>query len=231
MTEPPNLQITNIDDPCPVCAQQDSGPECDSALCSSTGRVIEKIEALTLKTDEVRTALHQYKYEDAPGWDMAFARLLLRYLNNTWNPADIDLVIANPGHTPDRTHTTRILAAAATIDTDGRWPFDSTADPAICKRRPTAQSRGQSRPNKQQAAIAHAAALNCVHPDRIRNARIAVFDDVCTTGYQLNELARWLLANKARSVVGLVLARQPWAKVIQLDQPQRKPRTIFPGIY
>ena len=48
------------------------------------------------------------------------------------------------------------------------------------------------------------------HPDRIDGSRVIVYGDICTTGLQLNEVARRLREWGAVSVHGVVLARQPW---------------------
>ena len=50
------------------------------------------------------------------------------------------------------------------------------------------------------------------HPDRIDGSRVIVYDDTCTTGLQLNEVARRLRGWGAVSVHGIVLARQPWSE-------------------
>ncbi len=142
---------------------------------------------------------------------MIFARLLIGHLYETWDPADVDLIIANPPN-PGRNHTTRVIEHAATYDTADDWPFDDTHDPAIVKTTDTAQSAGKDLPGKQSAALEHGNALVLSHPDRIDGSRVIVYDDICTTGLQLNEVARRLHEWGAVSVHGVVLARQPWSE-------------------
>ena len=103
----------------------------------------------------------------------------------------MDLIIANPP-SPSRNHTTLVIGHAATYDTADDWPFDDTYDPAIIKTTDTAQSAGKDLPGKQSAALEHGNALVLRHPDRIDGSRIIVYDDICTTGLQLNAVAQRL---------------------------------------
>ena len=68
------------------------------------------------------------------------------------DPADVDLIIANPPN-PGRNHTTLVIGHAATYDTADDWPFDDTHDPAIIKTADTALSAGKDLPGKQDAAV------------------------------------------------------------------------------
>ena len=79
---------------------------------------------------------------------MIFARLLIGHLYETWDPADVDLIIANPP-SPGRNHTTLVVGHAATYDAADDWPFDDTHDPAIIKTTDTAQSAGRDLAGKQ----------------------------------------------------------------------------------
>ena len=140
---------------------------------------------------------------------MIFARLLIGHLYEPWDPEDIDLIIANPPN-PGRNHTTLVLEHSATYDTADDWPFDDTDDPAITKTTATAQSADKDLLGKQTAARDHGDALVQHDPDRIDGSRVIVYDDICTTGLQLNEAARRLREWGAASVHGVVLPRQPW---------------------
>ena len=96
--------------------------------------------------------MRRFKYSGKTGWGMIFARLLIGHLYETWNPADVDLIIANPP-SPGRNHTTLVIRHAATYDTADDWPFDDTHDPAIIKTTDTAQSAGKDLPGKEGAAL------------------------------------------------------------------------------
>ena len=154
--------------------------------------------------------MHGYKYQGKHGWGIIFARLLFGHLERSCSPDEIDIIIANPPN-PKKDHTTRVIRLAAAIDFEERWPFDSARDPAITKNRETRKSARQPLAAKKEAAEEHAGALVPEHPERIRGKKVVVYDDICTTGYQLNEMARRLKDEwGAKKVYGIVLARQPW---------------------
>ena len=106
--------------------------------------------------------------------------------------------------------TTRVLQVSAWADLDDRWPFDLPPDTAIFKTEETPRSAGQNFAGKREAAREHAQALQLRHPDRIDGVRVVIYDDICTTGLQLNRVAQRLREWGAASVHGIVLARQPW---------------------
>ena len=204
-------QLSSIKDPCPICAQERPDGHCNNGLCTApaTSRHIEGITAITLHTDPLVDVMRRFKYSGKTGWGTIFARLLIGHLYKTWDPEDVDLIIANPPN-PGRNHTTLVIARAATYDTANDWPFDDADNPAIVKTAATAKSAGQGFPGKRAAAREHGAALALRHPERVDESRVILYDDICTTGLQLNEVARRLHEWGAVSVHGVVLARQPW---------------------
>ena len=201
-----------ITDPCPICSQEREGQPCRNRLCTENEqhRFIGRIEAITLYVEPLTRVVHRYKYEDKHGWARIFARLLLGHLETNWDPEGVDLIAANPAG-PGRSHTSRVLRFAQVQDFLDCWPFDGADDPSFVKTKVTAQSAGGSYLEKQQAAREHAEELRLVHRELIEGRRIVVYDDICTTGLQLNAVARRLRKWGAESVCGIVLARQPWA--------------------
>jgi predicted amidophosphoribosyltransferase len=128
---------------------------------------------------------------------LIFARLLVGWLeaNATWDRPDLIVAnptYANPAH-PRVGHIEAIIAAAAIQDFDRRWPFDTAAPAAIIKTQLTPQSAGQTAAAKRVAADALRRALVIPDPSRTAGRHILIFDDVCTTGYQLNTVADCLL--------------------------------------
>ena len=201
-----------ITDPCPICSQERSGRPCRNRLCTGDegSRFIDRIEAITLYVEPLTRVVRRYKYQDKHGWAQIFARLLLGHLHTHWEREDIDLIVANPSG-PGRNHTSRVLKSAQIQDLLARWPFDDTSDPSFDKVETTTQSAGRNLSEKRRAARQHAESLRLAHPEQIENKRIVVYDDICTTGLQLNAVARQLRQWGAESVSGIVLARQPWS--------------------
>ena len=203
--------LRKIADPCPICSQEREGQPCRNGLCTGSEgqRFIDLIEAISLYVEPLTRVVHRYKYEDKHGWARIFARLLLGHLETHWDPEEVDLIVTNPSG-PYRSHTNRVLRFARVHDFFDWWPFDDADAPSFDKTRTTTQSAGGSYPEKQRAAREHAEALRLVRRDLIEGQRIVVYDDICTTGLQLNAVARRLREWGAESVCGIVLARQPW---------------------
>ena len=204
--------LHSIQNPCPICSQEIDQDECFNRLCAGSARRrhIERIEAVALHTEPLDRVIRRFKYEDKSGWALIFSRLLIGYLNNRWRPDAVDLIIANPGH-PGREHNAEVIRRAALQDFHDRWPFDNPDSPALEKDKETAQSAGKTFDQKRSAAAEHATALRLQHPERIARKRIILYDDICTTGLQLNAVAKRLREDwGANSVVGVVLARHPW---------------------
>lgn len=206
-------QLASITDPCPICSQQLQGTQCRNALC--TGRAgdihIESITAITLYKEPLKEVMERYKYHNKYGWAVIFARLLVGYLSADRRFERIGLVMGNPSN-PGRGHIRAVMGHARKYPTPhGPLPIDPTDDPAVDKTIGTGKSAGHNLPGKQSAAERHAQALTCRHPERIRNKTILVYDDICTTGLQLNAVAGRLRRWGAAAVHGVVLARQPWS--------------------
>lgn len=201
---------------CPVCSQRlDDDSPCRNSLCRERHRRIERIDAIAYHSGALQDKIHSYKYEGKTGWSLIFGRLLVGWLEAHAEGDPPDLIAANPTYTgPGQLgpgHIEGIIRSAATADYDGRWAFDISIPAAIIKTQATDKSAGKSLAEKRAAATALRQALDVPDPARTRGRDILVFDDVCTTGYQLNAVADCLLdQGKAARVRALALARAPW---------------------
>jgi predicted amidophosphoribosyltransferase len=200
---------------CPVCCQMlDSGVPCRNWLCNDANRRIERIDAVAYYSGELASKIRRYKYEGKFGWALIFGRLLVGWLEaHAGNPSP-DLIVANPTYLEPGDnrigHIEAIIRSAAVEDVERRWAFDG-AHPAIVKTRATAKSAGQSGAAKRAAATALYEVLRVPDPARTAGRGILVFDDICTTGSQLDAVARRLLDDgQAAHVHALVLGRAPW---------------------
>lgn len=217
---PKTPQLPQVSPPgpgaCPVCAQRlTAAGRCPNELCRSPGRRIAKIHAIGYQTGELRRAIRAHKYGGVRGWSGVFGRLLLDWLEQTMAADPPGLIIATPTFTGPGSelagHTEAVLTAAADADTASRWPFDTRCPAAIVKTRATLKSADAQAWSKRVTGRELRAALRV--PDRRRTAGrfILVYDDVCTTGTQLDAVAGCLLdEGGAARVEGVVLARAPW---------------------
>jgi predicted amidophosphoribosyltransferase len=202
---------------CPICSQRlsDDTP-CRNSLCRSQNRRVESIGAIAYLSEPLQSKIHKYKYEGATGWSIIFGRLVVGWLEASLRQSPHpDLIVANPTCVPPAQqgpgHTEMIIRQAAIADYDRRWNFDLEIPPAIIKAQQTDKSAGRGLPEKRAVAAALRRVLVVPDPARTAGRDILVFDDVCTTGHQLDAVADCLLSEgHAARVRALVLARAPW---------------------
>ena len=201
---------------CAICSQRLEGDSaCRNTLCRDPHRRIERIDAIAYHSGPIQDKIHAYKYEGKVGWSLIFGRLVVGWLEAHARDDPADLIVANPTYVgPGQSglgHIEAIISAAATADYDGRWPFDVQAPAAIIKTQATDRSSGRSLAEKRITAAALREALEIPDASRTAGRCILVFDDVCTTGSQLDAVADCLLREgRAARVRGLALARAPW---------------------
>jgi predicted amidophosphoribosyltransferase len=201
---------------CPICSQRLEGNStCRNSLCRNPNRRIERIDAIAYHSGPIQDKIHSYKYDGKVGWSPIFGRLVVGWLEAHAGNEPPDLIVANPTYVspgqPGPGHTETIIRAAATADYGGRWPFDVQVPAAIIKTEATERSAGRSLTDKQITAAALREVLKIPDTARTAGRQILVFDDVCTTGSQLDAVADCLLREgRAARVRALVLARAPW---------------------
>jgi predicted amidophosphoribosyltransferase len=226
-TAPPHLCLTCArqacraigPEACQVCSQlTDATGSCPNVLCTDPDRRISRIHAIGYQSGQLKRIISIYKYRGGHAWALIFGRLVLGWLEQHPEAAP-DLIIANPTYTgtggedAEFAHTEAVLAGAARQDPLRRWPFDLTSPHAVIKTRPTTKSADVIAAAKRGSARELRAALCVPDPARTAGRRILVYDDICTTGSQLNVVADSLLAEgKAAQVEALVLARAPWRR-------------------
>jgi predicted amidophosphoribosyltransferase len=200
-------------DCCVICAQRLDGPgSCPNELCHSARRRIGRIHAIGYQTGPLRRAINNYKYRDVRGLCVVFGRILLGWLDEHMAADPPDLIVANPsfvGPGGQRfAHTEAVLAAAALADGGHRWRFDPAA---IIKTAPTLRSADGQAWSKRVSGNELRDALTIPDPTQTAGRFALVFDDVCTTGTQLDAVAGVLLdQGRAARVEGVVLARALW---------------------
>jgi predicted amidophosphoribosyltransferase len=204
---------------CEICDQAlEPAMHCTNRLCQERWRrQFTRVHAIGLKErgSPLEQTIHRYKYRSATGWSLIFARLLLGWLEQTMDPAAIDLIVASPTYTgpPEfrAAHTEAVIDSAAIQDTRRLWPFDQQQPRAIVATGPRPQSAGGNLGAKRASAAVLATVLLIPEASRIVGRHVLVYDDVLTSGETMNAVARALRAAGAAKVTGVVLARQIWA--------------------
>jgi predicted amidophosphoribosyltransferase len=204
---------------CPVCSQHlGYDGRCPNELCRHPGRRIGRIRAIGYQTGPLRRAIHSYKYGGVRSWSVLLGRLLVGWLEQNMTADPPGLIVVNPGYSgadaangQEFGHTEAVLRAAAAADAAHRWPFDTATPAAIVKTGPTLKSADAQAWSKRVTAKELRDALAVPDPRRTAGQFVLVYDDVCTTGGQLDAVAGCLLdLGGAARVEGVVLARAPW---------------------
>jgi predicted amidophosphoribosyltransferase len=200
-------------DACPVCAQR-LRPDgaCPNELCRSPRRRISKIHAVGYQNGSMRRAINEYKYRGSRGLAVVLGRLLLGWLEEHMAADPPGLIVVNPSFVgpggQQFAHTEAVLAAAADADPGNRWPFDPAA---IVKTRSTLRSADAQAWSKRVSGNELRDALLVPDPARTAGQVVLIYDDVCTTGTQLDAVAGCLLEQGgAARVEAVVLARALW---------------------
>jgi predicted amidophosphoribosyltransferase len=206
---------------CPVCDQRvrEDG-RCANELCRNPRRRIGRIHAIAYQSGPLRRAINRYKYRGEREWSMLFGRLLLAWLDETRAGDPPDLIVANPSFVGPGgqlfAHTEAVLDSAAR-EAEVRtgplpvWNFDTQAPRAVVKTMATLRSADTEAWSKHASAVELRDALAVPDPARMAGRYVLVYDDICTTGGQLDSVAGCLIDDgRAARVEGVVLARAPW---------------------
>src|SRR5215469_13291086 len=207
---------------CPACSQVlTGGGRCPNELCRSPRRRIGAIHAIGYQAGALRRVIRSYKYGGTRSWSVVLGRLLLAWLDEHMSTDRPGLIVANPTFTTCRSdtvaapqrfaHTEEVLRSAAAADEAGRWRFDTRTPAAIVKTRPTLQSADGQAWSKRASGTELRDAVRSEERARTAGRFVLVYDDICTTGTQLDAIAACLLDDGgATRVEGVVLARAPW---------------------
>jgi predicted amidophosphoribosyltransferase len=204
------------EDVCCVCSQHvEPGGECPNELCRNPRRRIGRIHAIAYQSGALRRVINSYKYRDTRSWSIVLGRLLLAWLDENMADDLPDLIVTNPGYAGpggnEFAHAEAVLAAAAKADAGHRWPFDIASPAAIVKTSRTLKSADAQAWSKRATGNELRTALRVPDPGRTAGRFLLVFDDICTTGTQLDAVAGCLLdQGGAARVEAVVLARAPW---------------------
>lgn len=204
---------------CVVCAQRlDPAGSCPNELCRSPRRRIDRIHAIGYQTGSMRRAIYDYKFRGTRDLAGVFARILLSWLAEHCAIQPPGLIVVNPSYVGPGgqrfAHTEAVLAAAAQADQDDRWPFEPTA---IIKTGSTLRSADAQAWSKRASGNELRDLLSVPDPARTSGRFVLVYDDICTTGSQLDAVAGCLLdQGGAARVEGVVLARALWRGTTRL---------------
>lgn len=199
--------IESLPEPlCQICAQPIvKGSQCRNKLCSDSNRAFNRIEAIAKYGGSLTSAIIALK-NGQRWWASIFGRLIIGHLNK--GQKTYTVIVPNPTYVVKGDgHTELVLKAAMAEDTLRKYNFSPRG-----LLLPHSKSKG-GKTYDEKSAIADELRKNLVIPANLalKGAHVLVYDDVCTTGLQLNAIAIRLKDAGAHSVDGLVLARKTWS--------------------
>jgi ComF family protein len=188
----------------PLCAKCGE-PNTSSRLCSKCRQhplKIEFIRAVVIFQGTIRDAIHRFKYERLSSLAGPFGDLLAQYWID--NNLQADWLVPVPLHSArqrDRGYNQSALLARRLSDRT-QTP---TIGQALKRIRITAVQMELDAAERRKNV---AGAFECVDR-RIKDKRVCIIDDVCTTGATLDACAEAVYQAGAASVFALTLARTP----------------------
>jgi len=201
-------------DACPRCAQRRRDGRCISLGCRRGWLCVETTHAaLGYKRGEIQRLLLAAKDAAEPGAVTLLGRLLAGFMLHHPAVRAYDLILPVPFHPSGLrgrlVHPLTAIYLDAIPALRPHVPVDDLSPPFVVQVRPVPPVRRRAEPDRWRA-VQGAFALG--FPTRmLRGARIAVIDDVMTTGATLSECARVLHEDGgAARVDAIVLVRQPW---------------------
>jgi len=190
---------------CPQCGLSSSGQVCGS--CLSAPPYFDATYAVFLYHYPMDAMIQRYKYSNALSLSHTFGQLLSEKISSVHSNENIDLIIPMPMH-PTRLkqrgfnqaiEIAKIVDKALIKHTNAKLDYKNVT-------RQTLTPPQASLPLKERVKnIKGAFKVNA----NLSGKRIAIVDDVMTTGASLNELAKTLKQAGATHVECLVIARVP----------------------
>jgi ComF family protein len=190
--------------PAPACIRCGQPLDTDRLCptCQETSSHIDRITASAIFAHPLRDAIHELKYNSS----RSLARPLGARMAATWRQVSLaaDVIIPVPLHAArlaERGYNQSALLARV-VSREVGVPIDETA----LVRAKATQQQALLRAVERRENVKDA--FTC--RGDVRGKRIALVDDVCTTGSTLEACAAALRAYGAASVWAFTLARAPW---------------------
>ncbi len=195
-------QIPRIEPPlCMKCGK----PESSGLLCPSCWgwhSEIEGIRSVFRFEGLIRHCIHQLKYYNLKALSLRLGDCLAGYLQSNLIPCDV--LVPVPLHSKrlkQRGYNQSGLIAAAL----GKITNLPVGANCLCRTRDSAPQAKSANVEERRQNVA--GAFICRN-DTLRDGRILLIDDVCTSGATLEACAGALKSAGARSVWGLTIARE-----------------------
>lgn len=199
-----DLELNKKQD-CPKCHKETKlGNFCKE--CANTSRLNGIIVSASYENDLLQKAIHSLKYKYIEDLAKPLAKILISGLENTLFKEKIDneyLILPIPLH--KKKQRERGFNQAKLLSLEVAKYFRLTCLNNVISRIKKTKSQMSLNPIYRRKNIK--GAFVCDKPELIKNKKIILVDDVCTTSSTLEECAKAFYDFKPREIWGLVLAR------------------------
>lgn len=188
----------------PVCSRC-GRPESSGGLCPSCWNAppsIDGIRSVFRFEGIVRKAIHHLKYYDLKTISKDLAKILYDYI--TYNKLEYEVIIPVPLHKKRLRHRGYNQSLLIARELGKLANNDVLTDVLFRVKEGVSQARTTG---VQQRVKNVKDAFSC-NEHSIKNCKVILIDDVCTSGATLESCARALKAAGAESVWGLTIARE-----------------------
>lgn len=186
---------------CPYCARPSRLARI-CTVCDRDGSELNGVRAACQFEGVAREAIHDLKYRRIRSRANMLAELMLEALAK--RPLAIDVLVPVP-LAPGRLRQRGFNQAELVARLVGERLGAEVAPDALVRTRETSQQVGRT---AEQRRANISSAFGCRLPEAVNGRRVAVVDDVMTTGATLSACAEPLRAAGAARVYGLVVARE-----------------------
>ena len=184
---------------CDKCAQPNSGPVC--AWCLERPLAVETIRAVFLFEGPVREAVHRLKYRGQRAAAPQLGGLMAQTVAGDVRSVDLATPVPlHPSRLRERGYNQSLLLAKEL----GKVLGLPVQDGLLSKVKNSPPQVGTRSREDRQSNVSDS--FECRRP--VEGLTVLLIDDVATTGSTLSECAATLKAAGAKSVRGLVLARE-----------------------
>lgn len=185
---------------CKICGTEIKGRSSTCIECKDREYSFDTNHAILHYIGEVQQKIIAFKQGGKKYYGEDFALLIERKYNELLE--EIDIIVPVPIN--DNRLKERGFNQSEILCKD--LPEDKVNKNILKRVKDTPHQTGLSRDNRQENLLD---GFEVIDKDVIKNKTILIVDDIYTTGSTLNECAKILKNNGAKSIIGLTLARTP----------------------
>jgi len=171
--------------------------------CSNKKYYFDQVFSACKYKGKVKSCIHFFKYKRKIKTKNILSDLLIEFLNANFPTKNIDLITAVPLH-KHKLQERGFNQSKLIADKLSEFFKIESSHNNLCRVKKTVS---QVTLSAQKRKLNTADAFACKDPDKFKNKRILLIDDIFTTGSTLNECAKVIKQSGAKNITCLTIAR------------------------